>query len=108
MQNKPEDQRVKEFKPYLLEEYHLVKGVTTLTFRSGKTIPDVMITLGYSNDPNVKVVYFDNIRRDWQLPLSGTKDVGNPKRKEMSTDEFNNTFEEHEYWYKELKPCVRR
>lgn len=96
----------KDYKTYSNDQFEMIQGISTLTFKSGKTIPDTLITLGYSNDPNIKVVYFDNIRRDWQLPLNDTKDIGNPKRKEMSTEEFNNTFEIHEYWYKKLKPCV--
>lgn len=90
-------------KVYEENEYELKEGLFTLTFKSGKVIPDVMITLGYSDNPDIKVIYFDNINKNWQLPVNGTKDLGNPKRKEMSLEEFNNTFNVHKYSYKNLK-----
>ena len=90
-------------KSYKKNYYELEEGLSTLTFKSGKVIPDVMIILGHSDNPDIKVVYFDNIRKNYQLPINGTKDIGNPKRKEMSTEEFNNTFNVHKYFYKKLK-----
>jgi hypothetical protein len=41
---------------------------------------------------NIKVM-ISHIRKDWQLPLVGTKDIGNPKIKDMSREDFEKTFE---------------
>lgn len=61
---------------------------------------DVSFKFGYGVDcfyplgktPMVQITDYDP-KKDWQLPLSGTKDVGNPKLKKMSQKDFNKTFE---------------
>ena len=41
---------------------------------------------------NITVVISD-INKDWQKPVSGSKDIGNPKIKSMSKQEFEHTFD---------------
>lgn len=72
---------------------------TTFTmcgFKDGKTIPDTCISC--SETENGFVVYFDNIRKDWQNPLFGVKEFSNPKCKEMTKEEFNNMFKITSYY----------
>ncbi len=37
-------------------------------------------------------VMISDIAKDWQLPLFGTKDIGNPKLKTMTRADFHKTF----------------
>lgn len=39
-----------------------------------------------------KVLSITDISKDWQMPLSGTKDIGNPKIKKMSFFDLFKTF----------------
>ena len=38
------------------------------------------------------IVQITDISKDWQQPLDGTKDIGNPKLKGMSKKDFRKTF----------------
>ena len=38
------------------------------------------------------LVMITDVSRDWQLPLTGTKDIGNPKLKTMPRKLFHETF----------------
>jgi len=37
-------------------------------------------------------VWVHDITKDWQLPLTGIKDIGNPKHKVMDRKTFDKTF----------------
>jgi len=43
-------------------------------------------------DKDILVVITD-IYRDWQAPYAGTKEIGNPKLKTLTKDEFEKTFD---------------
>ncbi len=46
----------------------------------------------FQNDNGMEVWIDDMAKPAWQLPLSGTKDIGNPKVKQYTLEEFNKHF----------------
>lgn len=66
--------------------------IVNLAFKKEVDRDYVIETIYPIPNENVTVMITD-IRRDWQLPLSGTKDIGNPKLKVMSSEDFEKTFE---------------
>jgi len=59
--------------------------------------------------PNENItVMISDIRKDWQLPLAGTKDIGNPKLKEMSREDFEKTFDILSYTVQEESQIIMK
>ena len=65
-----------------------------VNFKNGY-IAEVILPL--SKTPMVQIT--DVAKDNWQLPILGTHDVGNPKLKTMSIEDFQRTFKiTHQRW----------
>ena len=54
------------------------------------------------------IVMISDIKKDWQSPLAGTKDIGNPKLKDMSREDFEKTFEISSYAVQEKSQIIMK
>jgi hypothetical protein len=57
-----------------------------VNFKNGYSV-DCFYPLG--DNPTVQI---NDIAKDWQLPVAGAIDIGNPKLKTMTKADFNKTF----------------
>lgn len=78
-----------------------------LTFKK-EVDKELMIETKYPIPNENITVMISDIRKDWQLPLAGTKDIGNPKLKEMNREDFEKTFEILSYAVQEESQIIMK